>query len=104
MLFLLLAWKRSPMTSALYPYVHTQACGMSAARYSSGQKTVAGGGDDAGPEGGCACSALVDSDLAVRRLNKDFRPLGFLVVLLLPLLALVVVATVVAAASQVPRG
>jgi len=84
---------------------------MSAARYASGQKTVAGGGDNAGPEGGCACSALVDSDLAVRRLNKDFRPLGFLIVLALPLLALLLLALVVvvvvpaaAAASQVPRG
>ena len=76
---------------------------MSAARYASGQKTVAGGGDDAGPEGGCACSVLVGSDLAVRRLNKDFRPLGFLVVLSLLLLALVAVVVVVVA-SQVPRG
>lgn len=77
---------------------------MSAARYSSGQKMVAGGGDDAGPGGGCACSVPVNSDLAVRGLNKDFRPLGFLVVLSLPLLALVVVAAAAAAASQVPRG
>jgi hypothetical protein len=78
---------------------------MSAARYASGQKTVAGGGDDAGPEGGCACSVLVGSDLAVRRLNRDFRPLGFLVVLSLLLLALVaVVVVVVVVASQVPRG
>jgi hypothetical protein len=39
-------------------------------------------------------------------LNRDFRPLGFLAVPSLLLLALVVVATVVAvvAASQVPRG
>ena len=82
---------------------------MSAARYASGQKTVARGGDDAGLEGDCACSALVDSVLAVRCLNRDFRPLGFLAVVSLLLLALVVVVVVVAvaaaaAASQVPRG
>jgi hypothetical protein len=48
------------MTSALYPYVHTRACGMSCARYSSGQKTVDGGGDGADGAGlgerSCACS------------------------------------------------
>jgi hypothetical protein len=76
---------------------------MSAARYASGQKTVAGGGDDAGPVGSCACSVLVGSDLAVRRLNRDFRPLGFLAVVSPLLLALVVVVVVVVA-SQVARG
>ena len=66
---------------------------------------MASSSNNAGLEGGCACSAPVDSDLAVRCLNRDFRPLGFLAVLSLPLLALVaVVVVVVVVASQVPRG
>jgi hypothetical protein len=84
------------MTSALYPYVHTRAYGMSKARYSSGQKTVDGGGDDAWlVEGPCVRSVSVAKDLPVLRQNKDLRPLDFLVVSLLLLLAV---------ASQVPRG
>lgn len=115
MLFLLLAWKRPPMTSALYPYVHTQARGMSRARYSSGQKTVDGADDGAGEddvgleerpeEGRCACAVSVAGDLAVRRLSKNPRPLNFLVVSLPPLLALALsVVPAAAAASHVPRG
>lgn len=97
------------MTSALYPYVHTQACGMSGARYSSGQKTVdgSGGAIDAGlEEGPCACAVAVAEDLSVR-LNRDLRPLDFLVVLLPPLLALVLASASVlgtAAVSHVLRG
>jgi len=87
------------MTSALYPYVHTQACGMSNARYSSGQKTVDGAGAaDVGlEEGPCACPVSVAEDRLVRRVNKDLSRLDFLVASMLPLLA-------VAAASQVSRG
>lgn len=71
---------------------------MSSARYSSGQKTVDDGGDDVGlEEGSCACAVSIAKDLSVRRLNKDLRPLDFLVVSWLPLLTL-------AAASHVPRG
>jgi hypothetical protein len=74
---------------------------MSAARYSSGQKTVDDDGGDAGlGEGPCVYPVSV-AGAAVRRLNKDFRPLGFLVVLSLLLLALAVAA---ATASHVPRG
>lgn len=39
-LFLLFAWNIPPITSALYPYVHTLALGMSWVRYSSGQKSL----------------------------------------------------------------
>lgn len=72
---------------------------MSKARYSSGQKTVAGDGNgDAGlAEDPCVCSGSVSEDLPVRRLNKDLSPLDFLVTSLLPMLALTDV-------SQVPRG
>jgi len=90
------------MTSALYPYVHTRASGISCARYSSGQKIWdGGGGDEAGEERECACVESSDNDLAVRLLNKDLKPPGFLVVLLpmplsLPLFTL--------AACQVPWG
>lgn len=75
MLFLLLAWKSPPITSALYPYVHTQACGMSTARYSLGQKT-AGDGVEL-EEGPCACSAAKDGP--ARRLNRELSPLDFFV-------------------------
>jgi hypothetical protein len=86
------------MTSALYPYVHTRACGMSKARYSSGQKTVAGdgNGDARLAEDPCVCSVSVPKDLPVRLLNKDLSPLDFLVTSLLPML-------VSADVSQVPR-
>jgi hypothetical protein len=103
MLFLLLAWKRPPMTSALYPYVHTRACGMSTARYSSGQKTVGSDrdddddddDDDAGLEAGpCACFVSVAEDRPVRRLNKKLSPLDSFVTSLLPWLAPAVVSQV----------
>ena len=74
MLFLLLAWKSPPITSALYPYVHTRACGMSTARYSLGQKMA---GDGVELEGPCACSAAKDGP--ARRLNRELSPLDFFV-------------------------
>ena len=61
------------MTSALYPYVHTQAWGMSDARYSSGQKTVDGVGD----VGACAFPVAVAEDVGARLLNQVFGPLDF---------------------------
>ncbi len=39
-LFLLFASNKPPIASALYPYVHTLASGISSARYSSGQNNV----------------------------------------------------------------
>jgi hypothetical protein len=90
------------MTSALYPYVHTRACGMSCARYSSGQKTVDGGDGDDGAglvDGPCARSVPVAKGLPGCRLNQELSPLGFLVVSLPPLLPLAP-----AVVSQVPRG
>jgi hypothetical protein len=59
---------------------------------------VDGGGDDPWlVEGPCVRSVSVAKELPVSRLNKDLKPLGFLVVSLLPLLA-------DADVSQVPRG
>lgn len=76
------------MTSALYPYVHTQAWGMSDVRYSSGQKTVDGVSD----KEACSSPVAVAEDAGVRRLNQVFRPLEFFSGLL---------AAVAAFASQV---
>jgi hypothetical protein len=72
---------------------------MSKARYSSGQKMVAGdgNGDARLAEDPCVCSVSVSKDLPVRLLNKDLSPLDFLVTSLLPML-------VSADVSQVPRG
>jgi hypothetical protein len=90
------------MTSALYPYVHTQACGMSAATYSLGQKRAGSDRDgDADLVGSSAGSVPVADDRPVRRLNKELRPLDFFVTsLLLWLLPWLTPAVV----SQVPRG
>jgi hypothetical protein len=77
---------------------------MSNARYSSGQKTD--GGDDymCLEEEPCACSVSVAEGLPVRRLNKDFNPLDFLIVSLLPLLVLTLALALVApTVPQVPR-
>lgn len=58
------------MTSALYLYVHTQAWGMSEARYSSGQKTA----DGVGNEEACAFPVDIAEDAVVRRLNQVSDP------------------------------
>lgn len=113
-LFLFSAPKKAPITSALYPYVQTRACGMSTAKYSSGQKTVDGasaGADDVGLEMGiCACSGRVTIERLARLWNQDLRPLDLFIVSLLPWLALAAAAAAVAVAaaaftvSQIPRG
>lgn len=81
------------MTFASYPYVHTQAWGMSDARNSSGQKTVDGVGD----EGACAFPVAVAEDAAVGRLNQVFGPLDFFG----GSLSLLALAAAAASASQV---
>lgn len=57
----------------MYPYFHTQAWGISEARYSSGQKMVGGAGNGRA----CAFPITVAEDTGVRRLNQDFGPLDF---------------------------
>jgi hypothetical protein len=57
------------MTSALYPYVHTLALGISDTKYCSGQKT-------SGEVGGRGAPVTVSVALALRTLKNDLRSLG----------------------------
>jgi hypothetical protein len=67
-LFLLFNWNSPPITSALYPYVHTLALGISGTKYCSGQKT-------SGEAGGRGAPLLVSVALALCSLKNDLRSL-----------------------------
>lgn len=72
MVFWFCAWKRPAITSALYPYVHMRASGISETSQSSGQKTPVCKGEE--EDEACFGFAVEVESRCFDRLKND-RPL-----------------------------
>ena len=97
-LFLLFDWNSPPITSALYPYVHTLALGISGTKYCSGQKT-------SGEAGGRGAPLPVSVALALRSPKNDLRSLRLRPAVSVSMLGSASVSALVSAGPvQVSRG